>query len=124
MIMVLLSLPGSAFPRITIWAPDKLAHILLFGMQFFLLWLALELPRRKIPLRLPPLAFSALITVSFGILSEIYQDLFTTRIADIYDMIANGLGVLLTLLLLRAINPSRILAFVSRHLRLDDSPTG
>lgn len=123
LIMVLLSLPGSAFPSFVIWTPDKIAHILMFGMQFILLWLALELPQRSIVFRLSPLVFSALATMLFGILSEIYQEVCTTRVADIYDMIANTLGVLLALLLLRLLTPARILAFLARRLAISHQPT-
>jgi VanZ family protein len=125
LIMVLLSLPGSAFPSFVIWAPDKIAHILMFGMQFLLLWLAMELPRRIEIFRLPPLVFSASATILFGILSEIYQEVCTTRVADVYDMIANTIGVLLAMLLIRLLKPTRILAFLARHLHISgrDAPT-
>ena len=115
-IMVLLSLPGKSFPVVDIWKPDKIAHVLLFGGQAVLFWYALLLPSPLSPLRLPPLLFSGIATVLFGIASEGYQDVFTTRMADPYDMIANATGVVLFLLLVRLIGTHRLLAPARRLL--------
>ena len=117
LIMVLLSLPGESFPVVAIWKPDKLAHITLFGMQAFLLWLALVLPSSVAPLRLPPLVVSGLATMLFGVASEGYQALFTTRMADPFDMIANAIGVLLFLTGVRVIGPERLLPPLRTALR-------
>jgi hypothetical protein len=121
-IMVLLSLPGKSFPVVDIWQPDKIAHILLFGGQAVLLWYALVLPSPLSPLRLPPLLFSGIATVLFGIASEGYQHAFTTRMADPYDMIANASGVALFLLLARLIGAHRLLAPARRLLGLQNPP--
>ncbi|MDX9759369.1 MAG: VanZ family protein [Bacteroidota bacterium] len=109
LIMVLLSLPGESFPVVAVWKPDKLAHIALFGMQALLLWVALVLPSAITPLRLTPLLVSGLATILFGIASEVYQALCTTRMADPYDVLANTIGVLLALLAVRLLGPHRLL---------------
>jgi VanZ family protein len=117
-IMVLLSLPGESFPTVEIWKPDKIAHVLLFGMQAVLLWIGLEIPRRIRFLRLPPLPIAAVATVLFGAASEGYQHVFTSRLADPYDVIANVAGVLLALLIVRALHPPRLLGWARSLLRL------
>jgi hypothetical protein len=118
-IMILLSLPGTSFPSIKVWQPDKIAHILLFGMQQFLLWLALELPGRTVVSSTArSMLLSLLATVLFGVLSEVYQDVATSRMLDPYDMIANAAGALLSVGSLAVIGPSRVLAFSRRILRL------
>ncbi len=117
-IMVLLSLPGQSFPVVEIWKPDKIAHLLLFGMQFVLLWIALEIPVRREVLGCRPFLFSIIATLLFGILSEGYQAAFTTRMADVYDMIANAVGVGLALLLVYFFQPARILDFARIILRI------
>ncbi len=117
-IMVLLSLPGQSYPIVEIWKPDKIAHVLLFGMQAVLLWIGLEIPRRIRVLRSPPPLFSALATIVFGVLSEGYQAVFTSRMADPYDMIANAVGVLLALAIVFAIRPSRVIRTARSILRL------
>lgn len=118
LIMVLLSLPGRSFPVIDIWKPDKLAHVGLFGMQTLLLWIALAFGKRlDRDLRLA-LVRAAGYTVLFSILSEMYQHLFTTRMADIYDVLANWVGIILTFLLVVWIGLRRILGITSATLRL------
>jgi VanZ family protein len=107
--VVLLSLPGDSFPDIQIWSRDKLAHAGLFGIQAFLLWLALELPR---PLVLPhrrALFVAGLATALWGGASEVYQLLCTSRSASVWDALANCVGVTLVLLVLTALGLPRIL---------------
>lgn len=116
--MVLLSLPGQSFPVVEIWKPDKIAHFLLFGMQAFLLWIAMEIPIRRFVLGLTPLLFSAATTILFGVLSEGYQTVFTTRQADVYDMIANAVGVLLAVSVVLLIRPGKILTIAKNILRI------
>ncbi len=119
-IMVLLSLPGQSFPVVEIWKPDKIAHILLFGTQAVLLWAALEIPQRVRVLRLPPVLFAGLATAVFGALSEGYQAVFTTRMADPYDVIANVIGVALALTIVFALRPARVLHALRFLLRIPD----
>jgi VanZ family protein len=114
--MTLLSLPGESFPIVEIWKPDKIAHLLLFGMQAVLLWTALEIPLRSSILRIPPIGAAAIVTVLFGVLSEGYQAAFTTRMADPYDMIANGIGVIVALGIVLAVRPARVLFLVRKML--------
>lgn len=116
--MTLLSLPGESFPIVEIWKPDKIAHLLLFGMQAVLFWTALEIPLRSPILRIPPIGAAAIVTVLFGVLSEGYQAVFTTRMADPYDMIANGIGVIAALGIVLAVRPARVLFLVRKMLRI------
>jgi hypothetical protein len=107
--VVLLSLPGDSFPDVQIWSQDKIAHAGLFGMQAFLFWLALELPR---PLVIPhrrALLVAELVTVAWGGMSEVYQGLFTSRNASVWDALANGAGITLVLLVLSRLDIPRIL---------------
>lgn len=122
LIMVLLSLPGESFPTLQFWKPDKIVHIILFGTQAVLLYIALSLPRPTSPQGMRPLRFAALATVSFGVLSEGYQAVFTNRAADPFDMLANAVGVALFLFIMRKIGTSRLLSFTHRLLRLPASP--
>lgn len=75
---------------------DKLAHIFIY-MIFSLLLLFENRKSRKTYLPL-------LIAVFFGVLMEILQHLLTTyRSMEIYDMLANTLGVILGMLIIRTI---------------------
>jgi VanZ family protein len=116
--MVLLSLPGSSFPTVRIWQPDKIAHLLLFGGQHALLWIALELPVPRFSSSAKALLASLAATVAFGVLSEVYQDVATSRMLDTYDMIANTIGALLSTTIIAALGSARILNFSRRVFRL------
>lgn len=118
LIMVLLSLPGESFPTLQFWKPDKIAHILLFGAQAVLLYVALSLPHPAVIRSLRPLRLAGVATVAFGALSEGYQAVFTNRAADPFDIIANTLGVALFLLAVRKTGTARILASARWALRL------
>ncbi len=118
LIMVLLSLPGHSFPVVRIWQPDKIAHILLFGMQMLLLWLAFELPRPMFASSVRALATASLLTVAFGVLSEVYQQVATTRMLDPYDMAANSVGVALAFVCIRLVKPERILRYARWLFRM------
>lgn len=117
-IMTLLSLPGTSFPVVRIWQPDKLAHILLFGAQQALLWLALELPLPRFSSHAKALSVSFAATVAFGILSEVYQDVATSRMLDPYDMIANTVGALLSTGIILGAGTQRVLKHARRVFRL------
>ncbi len=120
--MVLLSLPGTSFPEVRFWKPDKFAHIGLFGMQAILLWIALAASdpaaRNTRSRMLRQLLLAAIYTILFGALSEYYQDLFTSRLADVYDIIANAIGVALATLAILAFGTERLLLLARRLLRL------
>lgn len=118
LIMTLLSLPGQSFPIVDIWKPDKIAHLLLFGGQHFLLWVSLELPAPKLSSRKRNLVVSLIATVLFGVLSEVYQDVFTSRMLDPYDMIANSFGAVMSLVCILWIGAGRILDASRRLFRL------
>ncbi len=115
--MVLLSLPGESFRNVQIGISDKLVHVLLFGAQLLLFWIALELPRARFRTQRQSLAVAASITFVFGMLSEPYQAAFTSRMADPYDAIANGIGVLAAGLLIRFF-PREFLRFARKAYRL------
>ncbi|MCB2203883.1 hypothetical protein KQI65_03980 [bacterium] len=139
LIMVLLSLPGSSFPEVNFWKPDKIAHFGLFGMQTVLLWIAFAYRRAagsssesggqhnagsKTENGVQPnpgwglLLRAAIITLIFGALSEYYQDVFTSRLADTYDILANAIGIALACLFIAITGRMRILHLSARLLRL------
>ncbi|MBN1446868.1 MAG: VanZ family protein [Bacteroidetes bacterium] len=109
LIMVLLSLPGDSFGTFRFEYRDKLGHFVLFGVQQFLLWIALELPHPRYASHRRSLLISSLATLVFGALSELYQGAFTSRMADPFDMLANGIGVAAAVLAIRLFTPERVL---------------
>lgn len=117
LIMILLSLPGESFERVRIDISDKLAHIALFAGQLLLFWVALELPRARFRSKLRSLSFATGLTMLFGLLSEPYQAVFTSRMADPWDALANCVGILIAALLIRFF-PQAILHFAQKIYRL------
>lgn len=102
-IFVLCTLPGSAFPDIppNPWLQlDKLIHL---GLWFALaLCYAFALPRLGVSW-LVALTLTALLGAGYGLLIEWFQESFTDRTYDIYDVYADfagtGLGIIVAIIL-------------------------
>ena len=95
-ILALLLMPGSAVPRLPVWASelpiDKLVHAFLFFVQAYLLtftrraFAAARLPRGS-------LALICLATVAYGGLTELLQTATVDRTADVADFLFDASGV-------------------------------
>ncbi|MBK6444959.1 MAG: VanZ family protein [Bacteroidetes bacterium] len=106
-ILILCGIPGDKIPEMTFWQwlkPDKIVHILIFGLLCFLLIRSFgiqhssEFFRRNAPFA------AVLISISYGILVEILQaTVFIHRSGDVRDAIANSIGALLGLWFFRRI---------------------
>lgn len=88
LILIAVLLPGSKIPDVGPGGFDKVVH---FGM--FVVWtiaLRYDLDRRK-PF---PYGMALMLGVGFSALTEVIQILTEDRTFDVYDMMANLLGVL------------------------------
>jgi|GEM_PF-281663 len=105
---VLLTLPGSAFPKEDVFDKihlDKWIHISMFGGVVFL-WSIPFLQnilglgkKRKVVLAI------ALIALAYGIAMEFVQKYWIpNRSFDLYDIVADGVGSFLPLLFIRPVN--------------------
>lgn len=106
LIIMYLSLTSShtfdKVPFINIPNIDKVVH---FGMYFGLMS-AIILENRKNIKSAGHLFLIGLIPLSYGILMEIFQStLTTTRTGSVYDALANGAGILVSILLWLWISP-------------------
>jgi VanZ family protein len=106
LIIMYLSLTSShtfdKVPFINIPNIDKAVH---FGMYFGLMS-AIILENRKNIKSARYLFLIGLIPLSYGILMEIFQStLTTTRTGSVYDALANGAGILISILLWLWISP-------------------
>ncbi|PKQ44470.1 teicoplanin resistance protein VanZ [Confluentibacter flavum] len=84
---------------------DKIFHSLSYAVLAFL-WFYTFFFQFKIS-KTKAILFASVISIIFGIIIEVLQGVFTsTRQADVYDVLANSLGVLFAacLLLLKNIN--------------------
>jgi len=91
-ILYALLTPGSDVPSIQLWMGDKIVHAILFFIQMALVWKCIAqgavLPHRA-------LGYAFLITVLFGMTTELLQLLAVERSADAFDAVADAGGALL-----------------------------
>jgi VanZ family protein len=87
--------PGKSLPSSSLFRFDKLIHIFIFGMFAWLVLRGLNLFHvlhasniRSIYARV------GAATIGFGIAIELIQQLIPDRGADMYDVLANTLGIL------------------------------
>lgn len=93
-ITYLFFMPTSGLPKVGISGFDKVIHSLLFAV-FMLLWqLWLYLKGWGSGLKFVFLLLA--LTLCYGILIEVFQELFTdSRTADPYDVVADMIGALI-----------------------------
>jgi VanZ family protein len=92
---VLCLLPGKDMPEIDILNFDKAAHFFVFGLLCFL-WLRFLLSLKFThQSKRSKVLFIALAIILYGGLMEVLQGVFyEDRTADVFDFIANSLGVI------------------------------
>ena len=84
-VLVIMSIPGNHIPNVPQVNLDKLVHLAVFGLLFLLFARAGYTP-----------TFTALGCIAFGIATEVWQHYVAVgRFGDVYDAIADVLGVLL-----------------------------
>ncbi len=99
LIMILCGLPGKKLPKLSFleWAkPDKIVHLVLFGVMSFLLLKLFFADKEKRTTRYKFIAVSA--SVVYGVLIEILQaTIFIDRTGDYRDALADALGAFIGL---------------------------
>ncbi|WP_457652902.1 VanZ family protein [Rhodocaloribacter sp.] len=96
-IVVALSIPGESLPDVPVLGFDKLVHLAIFAVFGWLWMAALEAPLRA---RTWGVLAAGLL---FAALSEVYQGtLIPGRIGDVYDAVANALGLVAAVLVYRS----------------------
>jgi VanZ family protein len=95
-ILILCGLPGDRLPELTFleWLrPDKIVHLVLFGVQSYLLMRGFERQSASIFLARNAVVFSIVSTILYGCLVEVMQTyVFIHRTGDVRDAIANSIG--------------------------------
>lgn len=95
-VMVLCGIPGNDLPELTFldWLqPDKIVHILMFGPLCFLLIKGFSKQESFAALRNNPKTYAAVITILYGILTEVLQaTIFIGRTGDPRDAAADAIG--------------------------------
>ena len=90
LILVLCGLPGSNFPKLSFleWLrPDKIVHLILFGIQSYLLIIGFIRQDRFPGLRANAIRLGVLLSISYGALVEVLQTtVFIGRSGDICEI--------------------------------------
>jgi glycopeptide antibiotics resistance protein len=98
-VLFLCGLPGDKIPEVTFleWLkPDKIVHLVLFGMQCFLFLRGFSRQKKFPVLNKNAVALSLILSISYGCIVEILQTyVFIHRSGDVRDAAANALGALL-----------------------------
>jgi hypothetical protein len=98
-IMILCGIPGNDLPELTFlqWLrPDKVVHVIMFGILSILLLRGFSRQNRFERLHLQPKTFAVIYAILYGILTEILQSaVFVNRMGDLRDALADALGACL-----------------------------
>ena len=96
LILILCGLPGKDFPKLTFlqWLrPDKIVHLILFGVQSYLLIKGFSLQDRIFTLKQNAAFWGVFLSITYGALVEVLQlTIFIGRSGDVRDAIANAIG--------------------------------
>src|SRR5437868_4460161 len=101
LILALCGLPGSAIPELTFldWLkPDKIVHLVLFGVLSFLLIKGLNGLDFSSLWAQYPKTISIIFSSLYGVLVEILQEyFFEDRHGDVFDALADAVGAFIGL---------------------------
>ena len=96
LILILCGIPGTTIPKLSFleWLrPDKVAHLILFGMQCFLLIRGFSKQKDFQFLKKNAVVIALILSIAYGGIVELMQVyIFTQRSGDIRDALANSLG--------------------------------
>lgn len=97
--MFLIGLPGNVFPEIvSFWewlSPDKIVHLIIFGIQSFLILLGFRKQYGK-EKRKKYIIWAVSLTVIYGFITELLQYyVFIGRSGNVYDALADAIGAFL-----------------------------
>ncbi len=98
-ILALCALPGGVIPELTFleWLkPDKIVHLVLFGVLSFLLIKAYVGQTTSVFLAAHARLLSVIISCLYGVLVEVLQEyIFSRRHGDVFDSLADAIGAFL-----------------------------
>lgn len=105
-VLILTGLPGSYFPVVhSFWdwlSPDKVIHLVIFGVQSFLILWGFRTQYSHPEKRLSVLSWATIASVLYGGLTELLQkEIFVGRDGNLYDFLANVIGALIGIFLFR-----------------------
>lgn len=81
---------------------DKLFHIGAYGLLSFILYFALYFQNKIILLKKYPGIFTFMFTAVIGSINELFQIFIPARTLNVLDILANLIGILLTIFIIKA----------------------
>ena len=99
-IFVQSSFPSIELPETDFEFSDKLLHLIVYLILFFLFFYSLNNQNKNIKLKEHALLFSLLFTMIYGASDEIHQYFVPNRDSDFFDWLADAAGAFLGLLIL------------------------
>lgn len=101
--VIILLLPSIIPNNVILSNPiDKFLHFIAYGILSFILYFALYFQTNILILKKYPASFTVLFVSVFGMLDELRQHFMMSRTANISDWLANLLGSLLTILIIKS----------------------
>ncbi len=98
------SFPSLKPPGLDFKLSDKLLHLVVYLILFFLFFYSLNNQNKNIKLKEHALLFSLFFTIIYGASDEIHQYFVPYRDSDFFDWIADAIGAFLGLLILLTAN--------------------
>jgi len=93
--VILTSLPGNPASKSS--QIDKLYHMGAYGLLSFILYFFLIIQNKIQLLKKYPATFTLLLATAFGLANEFHQIFIPTRTFNKFDLLANLIGIVLTL---------------------------
>ena len=95
------SFPAEAYPKIEIWGSDKLVHIGVYGLLAALTYISFIHQQKSPFLVKHAIIFAILICSIYGATDEFHQYFVPNRDCEILDWLADFLGVMIMVLLIK-----------------------
>jgi VanZ family protein len=100
-IFILSSLPKLPVPKLEFKFQDKIEHAVAYAVLGYLTARALSYQSRFPGLRDNFLLLAIVLGIFYGLLDEIHQYFVPGRVSDVADLIADGIGVILGVVIFR-----------------------
>lgn len=103
-IIAISSIPSAYLPKVEIFGTDKLVHVIVFCIFGLLLYRSYSNKKNTNPGFSKVYFFTIAGVIVLSIFIELYQGLIPGRRSDIYDLVANIIGGLFALIIVRMHN--------------------
>lgn len=92
------SIPSDKIPTLQIWGFDKIVHLIIFFVFGLLIYRSLYFSKSKVYSFRKIALISISIVFLFGVFDELYQSLIPGRTTDVFDLIADVTGGILSII--------------------------